>query len=120
MGADTVAGIDWKTIGILVAMLTAFSGVVLLAVKVIVNASQKHIDNALVSLSEGIEKNNSEWQRIENDFLKFQAKLPEKYMARDDWIRFSNLIDAKQDALTANLMSVNATLERLLERTKQS
>jgi len=110
--------INWQMVGVLVAMLAAFSAVVLLAVRVMLAAQQRHADEKFRLLSAGIEKNNTEWQRIEKDFLKFQATLPEKYVARDDWIRFSNSIDAKQDKITENMITVKGTLNQLLERIK--
>ena len=120
---------NWQMVGVLVAMLGVFSAVVLLAVrtmlntnqaavKVLLTANQDHADEKFLLLNRGIEKNNTEWQRIEKDFLRFQARLPERYVARDDWIRFSNLIDAKQDRITAKMITVNGTLQQLLERTK--
>jgi hypothetical protein len=36
---------------------------------------------------------------VERELLKLKAELPVEYVRREDWIRFSNTLEAKLDAL---------------------
>src|SRR6202011_1411670 len=40
---------------------------------------------------------------IERQMLKLKAQLPLEYVRREDWIRFSSTLDAKLDAMRAEL-----------------
>lgn len=40
-----------------------------------------------------------QWQRVEREFLKFQADMPMKYVMRDDYIRGQSIVEAKLDGL---------------------
>ncbi len=40
-------------------------------------------------------------RKNELDLLKLRAELPNEYVRREDWIRFSGTIDAKLDTLNA-------------------
>lgn len=41
----------------------------------------------------------AEFRKLEEDFRNLLAELPRSYVRHEDWVRFSNKIDAKQDAL---------------------
>lgn len=54
---------------------------------------------------------------VERELLKLKAELPVEYVRREDWIRFSNTLEAKLDALRAELrIEILALRERLYER----
>ena len=54
-----------------------------------------------------------QWQRVEREFLKFQADLPMRYVMRDDYIRGQTVVEAKLDALA--LKVDNAQLRTILK-----
>ena len=43
--------------------------------------------------------------QVEKEILKLRAELPIEYVRREDWIRFSNTLEAKLDAIRAELRS---------------
>ena len=42
---------------------------------------------------------------VEKDILRLRAELPLDYVRREDWIRFSNTLEAKLDAMRAEMRS---------------
>ena len=42
---------------------------------------------------------------VEKEALKLRAELPLDYVRREDWIRFSNTLEAKLDAMRAEMRS---------------
>lgn len=57
-----------------------------------------------------------QWQRVEREFLKFQADLPLRYVMRDDYIRGQTVIEAKLDGLAGRIE--NAQLRSMLGGTQ--
>jgi hypothetical protein len=45
-------------------------------------------------------------KKLEREFLEFKATLPEKYVARPDYIRGQSVLEAKQDALFSKMETV--------------
>ena len=50
-----------------------------------------------------LEKDSTDWMRLERDFLKFRADLPLQYVIRDDYVRNQTVIEAKLDALAMRI-----------------
>ena len=107
-----------------VGMLLAFFGACATAGKLLLGQTQKHLDEkfeaqekartenhaALSGRLDSIESTSKEeanqWQRIERDFLRFQADLPVHYVRREDYIRGQSVIEAKLDGLATRLENV--------------
>lgn len=53
---------------------------------------------------------------VERELLKLKAELPVDYVRREDWIRFGNTLEAKLDAMRAE---VRAEISDLRERMYQ-
>ena len=54
---------------------------------------------------------------LERELLQLKAQLPVDYVRREDWIRFSNTLEAKLDAMRAEVRAEIAELrERLYHR----
>ncbi len=54
---------------------------------------------------------------IEREVMRLKAQLPLEYVRREDWIRFSSTLDAKLDAMRAELRDeIYELKERLGER----
>jgi hypothetical protein len=47
---------------------------------------------------------------VEREMLKLKARLPLEYVRREDWIRFSSTLDAKFDAMRAEVREEIAEL----------
>ncbi|HYE35470.1 hypothetical protein [Methylocaldum sp.] len=75
---------------------------------------QKHWDTKFAVLETAAANENRKWQQVERELLQLKAELPRTYVQREDWIRFAAVIDAKQDALSEKLNTLNVRLERLI------
>jgi hypothetical protein len=115
----------------LVLLLIAFFGAVAGGGKLLLGQTQRHLDERFAAQEQtrsanhtqlsqrldGIETANrqeaNEWQRLERDFLKFQAELPVQYVRREDYIRGQSVIEAKLDGLATKLE--NAQLRGIIQ-----
>lgn len=61
--------------------------------------STRHWDERFGSVLNQQQREAENWQRLERDFLRFQADLPVAYVRREDYIRGQSVIEAKLDAL---------------------
>lgn len=62
-------------------------------------AREERIESKLTS----IENDAQEWMRLEKDFLRFQAELPERYVRREDYIRNQTVLETKMDSLALKI-----------------
>lgn len=62
----------------------------------------KHFDEVL----ERLNREADGMQRLEKDFLRFQAELPLHYVRREDYVRNQTVIEAKLDALASKLEAI--------------
>jgi hypothetical protein len=54
---------------------------------------------------------------VEREMMKLKAQLPLEYVRREDWIRFSSTLDAKLDAMRAELRAeITELKDRLAAR----
>ncbi|CAN7436215.1 hypothetical protein LJR118_002858 [Acidovorax sp. LjRoot118] len=118
----------WNLVGLLTAFLAAVAG----AGKLLLDQSQRHLDERFVtqekaraeqaaqlsSRLDGLEQVNREetvqWQRVEREMLKLVADMPMKYVMRDDYIRGQSIIEAKLDGLAGKLE--NAQLRGIINQ----
>ena len=70
------------------------------------NATSKHWDTRFAELMEQNRREADGWQRIEKDFLRFQAELPLQYVRREDYVRNQTVIEAKLDSLALKIENV--------------
>jgi hypothetical protein len=120
----------WQLIGLLVSFFGFCAGGAALILRLIGKnlderfASQEktraEAQVQLASRLDGIEQVNRDetiqWQRVEREFLKFQADLPLRYVMRDDYIRGQTVIEAKLDGLAGRIE--NAQLRSMLGGTQ--
>ncbi|HEX4208746.1 MAG TPA: hypothetical protein VHY56_00010 [Candidatus Binataceae bacterium] len=51
---------------------------------------------------------------LERELLQLRAQLPVEYVRREDWIRFSNTLEAKLDAMRAEARAELSELRELI------
>ena len=71
----------------------------LAAIRWVLTAQAKELHARL----ETIKGNGTDFSHVERELLRLKADLPIEYVRREDWIRFSNTLEAKVDALRAEL-----------------
>jgi hypothetical protein len=55
---------------------------------------------------------------VEREHLRLQVALPNEYVRREDWIRFSGTIDTKLDWLRLRFEETGKLITKLMERAK--
>jgi hypothetical protein len=69
-------------------------------------ATSTHWDTRFAELMDQNRREADGWQRIEKDFLRFQAELPLQYVRREDYVRNQTVIEAKLDSLALKIENV--------------
>jgi hypothetical protein len=115
------AAVSWAIAGVMVGMIVVWSGIFLWALKVMLDRYLREIDGRVAKVEKEhrdyatkVERAHSE---LERDVLRLRAELPEKYVQREDWIRFGSVIDAKLDALREALSRLT---ERVYEQSRRA
>ena len=91
---------SWDTLGAMAAALMAF---------VALNAGTlrwlfERQENATAEQMASLKREGSDFSHeVEREVMKLKAQLPLEYVRREDWIRFSSTLDAKLDAMRAEL-----------------
>lgn len=73
-------------------------------------------------LSEIKEANRAEadsWKKIERDLMELKIELPRQYVQREDWIRWSGVLDSKMDRFSERLETMNQSINKILQRDTQ-
>jgi hypothetical protein len=91
--------IEWQTVLALVSALLIFVGLNLGAMQWMLS---RH-DQVRTENAEAISKNREYVGTLETKLLELRAELPMEYVRREDWIRISNTLEAKLDAMRAEM-----------------
>lgn len=94
----------------LIVLLMAFFGAVWAFGRALLAQIEKRLGERYESQEQARKESQQRWndefrkiekhgQQVERDLLRLQAQLPNEYVRREDWIRFSGTIDKKLDEL---------------------
>jgi hypothetical protein len=105
---------NWNALGTMAAALMAF---------IALNAGtlrwlfERH-ESATAEQMASLKREGSDFSHeVEREVMRLKAQLPLEYVRREDWIRFSSTLDAKLDAMRAELRAeITELKERLGER----
>lgn len=70
--------------------------------KLLLHAVQKDFNERFGTLDDQAKA----WGRLEREFLRFKADMPINYVRREDYVRVQSVIEAKLDAIAAELKRV--------------
>ncbi len=97
----------WETAASVAAALVGFMALNLGTLKWLFERHERAISNQIAALKyEGSDFAHG----VEREMLKLKAQLPLEYVRREDWIRFSSTLDAKFDAMRAEVREEIAEL----------
>lgn len=96
----------WELLAGLFACVSAWSALILWAVRAVVGTR-------LDAIQVAITKEGEHWKRVEENFTQLRIELPEKYLRREDWIRFSQVIDAQLQGLKDSNTATHAKVDAL-------
>ncbi len=104
----------WDAVATFALAFVTLIGLNLAALRWLLGQYGREASNRLDALS----RDGTEFSRaVERELLKLKAQLPMDYVRREDWIRFSNTLEAKLDALRAEMRAELGELrERLYDR----
>lgn len=107
---------DW--FGEAVTLFLAWSGLLFWLIKWLLDRYQRHIDQRFTDLEEGQGKRSQDVDQLQRELLELRAELPQQYVQREDWIRFSGQLDHKLDRLHAQQADIREWLSREVGRRK--
>ena len=109
---------SWDAIATFAMAFVTLVGLNLGAIRWVLSTQAKELHGQIAT----IKREGSEFSHgVERELLKLKAELPVEYVRREDWIRFSNTLEAKLDALRAELRAeILALRERLYDRGQSS
>lgn len=114
------ATLTWGVVGVLIALMVLWSGVVMLAVRWILNSSEKHSDRRFAELQSQLALASAAHSTLHRQVHDLGVELPKEYVRREDWIRFSTMILASIDRVGASvdeeLRAMRVMLETMAER----
>jgi|GEM_PF-681282 hypothetical protein len=137
MGTATTITIElWALIVFLATLLLAFFGAVWAFARLVLKQFSAYLDQRFKARDERLAENNraitqrfddhsrklakvdEHSQDIEREILRLRAELPENYVRREDWIRFSATIDAKLDWLRTHCEDTRRLIVGVSEQVK--
>lgn len=83
----------------LITLLLAFFACVWTFGKALVQQMEKRLDERFAGHDGRLQAIDQHTRNTERELLKLKAELPNEYVRREDWIRFSGSIDTKLDRL---------------------
>lgn len=94
----------WAMLAGVGSVMVIWSALMLWAVKFLVDTNRKYLDKRLELMEVEIERLRNadeafalDLKQLVESIAEFRGQIPEKFVGRADWIRFSNQIDAKLD-----------------------
>lgn len=91
-------------------VMAAWSALLLSIIKWFLKGYHEDTKQRFVDLGTALSGQTAELNRIEKDFLRFQAALPNEYVRREDAIREQVVIGAKLDALNLRVENLSLTM----------
>lgn len=85
----------WQIIVVTLGIVAAWSGVIILALRVMFTRSLKGLEKEIAKFGDTTKACSD----LEREFLEFKADMPMKYVMREDFIRFEVGINVKLDKL---------------------
>lgn len=95
--------ITWQAVAIFVTLGLAFTGLLLRAIKDLLDKTLAAWREAIDQRFAVLETEIKHVHRLERELLEFKARLPEQYVQREDWVRFVFKTDAKLDDLRSHI-----------------
>ncbi len=107
---EVILNLNWHAIGIMLGLLIGWSGLLLGAIKWLVGREIHAVDERFAAIAAAGQLNAKEHEEnklhhaeIEKQILLLRGELPREYVQREDWIRFSGVLETKLDAIHRRL-----------------
>ena len=91
--------VEWQIVIALISALLVFMGLNLGAMQWLLSRHEATRDENTAAIG----KNRDYVAALETKLLELRGELPMEYVRREDWIRISNTLEAKLDAMRAEM-----------------
>jgi hypothetical protein len=103
--------VNWDALATFAMTFVTLVGLNLAAIRWLLVRTDEELRISLNTLKrEGTEFSHT----LERELLQLRAQLPVEYVRREDWIRFSNTLEAKLDAMRAESRAELSELRELM------
>jgi hypothetical protein len=106
-GAMIFDGVSWKetvaVLGVLLGLFTLLNGLFLWAFKWLLDRHHERFSERFAETDERLITVREELRELEREVFAMRTELPQKYVSREDWIRFSATLDAKLDGIREDI-----------------
>lgn len=117
MAPITTVTIDFWELVLAVCAVVVFIGVLFaLGFKLVLDQLEKRSTDRDEVRQRALAEVSKKVTDIESDVRQLASILPNEYVRREDWIRFSGTIDTKLDWLREKQDDMRTTVTRLVER----
>ena len=90
---------DWQQVAFFCGIVGLWSGLIVGVLHWMLNRSDQHVSKRLDDVAKRVEDFRSDTQALDLKLAAFKTEVAEKYVQREDWIRFAVTIEAKLDRL---------------------
>ncbi len=105
---------DIQQVSVIATVGAAVLGLLLAFGRMALGQFERRIGEKFSGLETSMREENRQLGELKREFQEHIKALPMEYVRREDWIRFSSLIDAKLDRLGERLSDLQrAELQRL-------
>lgn len=88
---------------VLVSYLLGFLGFVGGLAKWFINETEKRQAERFNSLERLMRDSSDKWSRLEREVLEFKVEVPERYVRRDEFIHYQQVVESRLDAIYQKL-----------------
>lgn len=106
----------WELFGLLVGLISASALTNWTIVALMSNKLTAAITGQMKSLELQLADQRLRVEQVDRDIMTLKADLPDKYLRREDHIRYSAIIEAKLDRQTAELVGLSQHLQVHINR----
>jgi hypothetical protein len=118
MGETTIVIGLWSLLAFLIGLLVTFLGAAWAFGNALMAQFEKRLDERFVAHNTKLDQLERQSRELERDVMLMRAELPNEYVRREDWIRFSGTIDTKLDWLREKGDETRTIVASIAERVK--
>lgn len=94
---------DWEMIAVFVGVFIAWNAFLVGIIRYFIVRSLAGVDKKFDDIEGDIEKESERRRELETRLHDLETDLPNRFVQREDWIRFSTVIDKKMDKFNEKL-----------------
>jgi len=98
-----MADLDWQMFAVLSGIFVAWNAFLVAIIRYFIVRSVAGMDKKFDDIESDMEKEAERRRELENRLHSLETDLPNRFVQREDWIRFSSVIDKKMDKLNEKL-----------------